>query len=48
MHCMVLSYDYYTPSIKTWTASFIMLSVVKRTRIEKIKVQIGSTIFHSG
>lgn len=34
--------------VLTKMASFIMLIVVKRTKIEKINVHIGSKIFHSG
>ena len=36
------------PSIKTVNASFKMATVVRRTRMENKKVQIGSTIVQLG
>ena len=38
----------FLPSIRTFTVSLSIRSVVPKTRIEKIKVHMGSMIFHSG
>lgn len=45
--CCCTIYTRFT-RVLTKMASFIMLIVVKRTKIEKINVHIGSKIFHSG
>ena len=36
------------PSMRTLRASFSTLSVEMRTKIQKMNVQMGSAIFHSG
>lgn len=41
-------FSWDSPSIKTIRMSLMMVKVVKRTKTEKRKVQMGSAILYSG